>query len=157
MYRRQLLHIFSGTTLNAPGTAVLGTVAMGLSQWDWFQIDAQLLGAAGGPLDICLQRRIEVTDDQGNAIDFWFDWLHFTQLAAAAPAVSYSAQSGVSNTIFTVGSVVTASPVLPTLAAGSFVGGHPGDAVRAIATAGASTSAGAAQKIYITGWRHSEA
>jgi hypothetical protein len=156
-YRRQLLHIVSATSPSAASTVVLGSLANGLSGWDWFQIDAQLLGATGGTLDITLQRKLEVLDDQGNAVDFWFDWLRFPQLAAAAPAVSYSAQSGTSNTIFTVGSVVTASPVAPTLAAGTFVGGHPGESIRVIATAGASTSAGAAQKIYITGWRHSEA
>lgn len=131
------------TSPAAAGTAV-GSKVAGLEKFDWFMVDAQLVGATGGTLDVYLQRKI--------ADDLWADWLHFPQLAAGGAAVRYSAQSGTDKDIVVVGGGTDASPG-PALAANTFVGGCPGTAVRAVYVAGASTSAGAAVNIQITGRR----
>ena len=107
---------------------------------------AALVGATGGALDVYLQRAI---GEPGS--ETWVDWLHFTQLTAGATAIKYFASCGPGaqvNTLVTVGYGTS-----PVLAAGTFTGGHPGDAVRALYVAGASTSVGAAVAINITAWR----
>lgn len=140
----------SGTSPAAAGTAIVGSVIRNLKAFDWFTIDAALVGATGGTLDVYLQR--QVASDAEATGGVWADWLHFTQLGAGAAAVKYSLQSGVDKTITAVAFSTDASPGTPILAAGSFVGGHPGDAVRCVCVAGASTSAGAAVAIHICGF-----
>jgi hypothetical protein len=56
--------------------------------------------------------------------------------------------TGANTTITTVGTGTS-----PVLAANTFLGGHPGNQVRALYVAGAGTAAGAAQSIEITAWR----
>lgn len=133
-------------TSPAAASTAAGTIIRGLAQFDWFTIDAALIGATGGALDVYLQRGI---GEPGS--ETWVDWLHFTQLTAGAAAVKYFASAGPGaqvNTMVTVGYGTS-----PVLAAGTFTGGHPGDAVRALYVAGVSTSAGAAAAINITAWR----
>lgn len=131
----------NGTTPAAAGTAVGGAVH-GLDRFDDFTIDAALVGATDGALDVYLQRKI--------GDDAWADWAHFPQLSAGGAAVRYSLHSGgAGNTLVVVGQGTDATPGVA-LAANTFVGGHPGSAVRAVYVAGASTSAGAAVKIRIT-------
>lgn len=140
--------IITGTSPAAAGTALVGAALGGLGKFDLFKIDAVITQATGGVLDLCLQRLVSAT-----APGVWADWLHFTQLAAGSTVFKYSVNEAYSATdIFTVGTMPTtlAGNEAITLAAGKFVGGHPGDALRLVAVAGSSTSAGATQTIYIT-------
>lgn len=141
------LFTISGTSPAAAGTAIVGNAIRGLEKYDWFTIDAALVGATGGTLDIYLQRQIALDSEVTGGV--WADWVHFTQLAAAASAVKYSLQPGTDKTFSTVAYGTDASAGTPVLSAASFVGGHPGLAVRCVAVAGASTSAGAAVTIYL--------
>lgn len=141
------LFTISGTSPAAAGTAIVGSALRGLEKFDWFTIDAALVGATGGTLDIYLQRQIALDSEVTGGV--WADWLHFTQLAAAASAVKYSVQTGADKTLSTVAHGTDASAGTPALSAAAFVGGHPGLAVRCVAVAGASTSAGAAVTIYL--------
>lgn len=134
----------SDTSPAAASTAV-GSSVTGLSLYPYLRIDADLVGATGGTLDIYLQRLIKP--------GFWSDWLHFAQLAAGAAAIRYSAVAchALSTTITTNNRGTDAAPGV-SLAAATFVGGHPGDVVRAVYVAGASTSAGAVVTVDITGF-----
>lgn len=137
-----LSQTLTGTSPASASTAIGGTVA-GLDKYDSFTIDADLIGATGGLLDVYLQREV--------ATNVWRDWLHFPQLTAGASAVRYCVQPGPNNTIVAVG-VGTESTATPALAANTCVGGHPGTKLRVVLVAGASTSAGAAYSIVIRGW-----
>lgn len=129
-------------TSPAAASTVVSATCAGLSRFDWFQIDANLVGGTGGTLDIYLQKKI--------ASDVWADWVHFAQISAAGTLkVSATVQS--SNGFTTVGIGTDASPGVA-LAAGSVVGGHPGDTVRVVCVAGVGTSVGGASVIYITGF-----
>jgi len=143
--------LITGTSPATAVTAVVGSVLHGLSQYDWFTFDASVIGGTGGTVDVTLQRKIQNLSD-GTAVDLWVDWMHFPQVAAAT-TTKFSVQSGASTTIQTVGSQA-ASPgtTAATLAANTYVGGHPGNELRMLVTAGAGTSVGAAQKIYVTCW-----
>ena len=134
----------TGTTPSSATTAIVGSNVGGLTAFDWFTIDADLVGATGGTLDVYLQRKVDT--------NVWADWVHFPQLAAGASAVRYTIPSGADKTIVPVGVGTDALPGTPALATNTFVGGHPGEALRCVAVAGASTSAGAAITIRITGW-----
>lgn len=141
--------LISGNCPASATSAQIGTAVLGLRPFDWFTIDAILIGPTGGTIDVTLQRKIGDLPD-GTAVDLWVDWLHFPQVSAGTTA-KYSAISGASTTIQTVG-MVAAATFTATLAANTFVGGHPGDQIRAVCTTGAGTSGAAAQKIYITAW-----
>jgi hypothetical protein len=110
-------------------------------------VEAHLVGATGGTLDVWLQRKA--------GPNLWVDWVHFAQLAAGASAIHYSfivkntaTAAGALGAVTTVGNDAT-----PAVGAGTglITNNHPGDAVRVVFVAGASTSAGAAQKITIWG------
>ena len=150
---RRSFFAITGTSPAAASTAIVGSVIPGLSVFDWFTIDAQLIGATGGTLDVYLQRQVALATDVAGGV--WADWLHFTQLGAGAAAVNYSLQSGpgTTTTIASVASGTDASAGTPSLSAGSFAGGHAGQALRCVCVAGASTSAGAAVKIYVNAFR----
>lgn len=130
----------------SPASAItaVGDSVGSLDEFDWFTIDADLVGATGGTLDIYLQRQV--------AEDLWRDWLHFPQLADTAAAVKYTAVTSVTNSVVVVGGGTDATPGVA-LAANTFIGGHPGNKVRAVYVAGAGTSAGAAVTIRVTGWK----
>jgi len=130
----------SGTSPATASTAAGAVIANGLDQFDWFTVDAVLTGATGGALDVYLQRDVNGT---------WVDWLHFTQLAAGAAAVRTTIDSqSIEN-----GPIAVGSGTSPILTAGKFSCMHPGEKVRVLYVAGASTSAGATQTIIITGWK----
>lgn len=134
-------------TTPAAASTVVGSVISGLAKFKGLRIEAQVVGATGGALDIYLQRKI--------GPNLWADWVHFAQLAAGASALLYSlAAEHVNATAGALTAVTSggtdASPVL-SLAANNFNAGHPGDYLRAVYVAGASTSAGAAIKFYVTG------
>ncbi len=130
----------------SPATAItaVGSVVSGLSDYPLLRVDAALVGATGGTLNVYLQRLIKP--------GAWADWLAFTQLAAGAAAIRYSAivGHGLSTTITTSNRGSDGTPGV-TLTAGTFLGGHPGNTVRAIYVGGASTSAGAAVVVDIVG------
>jgi hypothetical protein len=132
-------------TTPAAASTVVGGSLSGLSRYESLRIDAVLVGATGGALDVYLQRKV--------GPNLWVDWAHFAQLAAGAAAIIESLVCTPQNST-TVATTVTggtdATPAL-TIAADSFLGGHPGDVIRAVYVAGASTSAGAAITIHVTG------
>lgn len=132
-------------TTPAAASTVVGGVVAGLGNYQFVRIDADLIGATGGTLDVYLQRLIKPGS--------WADWIHFAQLAAGASAIRYSAIAwhGLSTTITTSNRGTDATPSV-SLAAATFLGGHPGDVVRAVYVAGASTSAGAAISIDLACW-----
>lgn len=122
-------------------TAVAAKVATGLDRFAYLMVDAELTGGTGGTLDVYLQR--SVTKNDGTTV--WYDWAHFTQVAAGVTA-RYSLTPTASGGPVTVGKDTT-----PALAAGSCVGGHPGEALRAVFVAGAGTSAAGSVVINVTG------
>lgn len=136
----------TGTSPAAASTAVLSGAATAsqLDKYDAFTVVADLVGATGGTLDVYVQRRLLLAD--GTSV--WVDWIHFPQLAAGAAAVRYTVAPVANNTI-----VATGLNGTPALASNTCTGGHPGLECRVICTAGASTSAGAAVTVYITGWQ----
>ena len=145
--KRRTLKI-TGTSPATPSTAIIGSIVGGLSVYDWFTIDASLVGATGGTLDVYLQRQVALAEEVSGGV--WVDWLHYAQLADGASAVVYSCQTGTDTTIRTVGAFSTdASVGTPVLAANTFAGGHPGHAIRCVGVAGADTTVGAAVTIYL--------
>lgn len=134
------------TTVTSPAAAstVISTIwrgGMANSQADALLIDAALLGATGGTLNVYLQRKI--------AADTWRDWISFPQLAAGAAAIKYTLfVNGNQPTMVVVGGGTDAAAT-PVLAANSFVNTIPFGDIRVVFVAGASTSAGAAQTIQI--------
>lgn len=142
MLQRQFL--LTATSPAAASTVVTTQTAEKLEQFDWFTVDAKLQGATGGTLSVYLQRFCSVLNE-------WLDWLSFTQQAAAGALVRYSIDCRASAVaITTVGQGSS-----PALTAGVMACSHPGTKVRLVFVAGASTSAGAAQSVVLTGWKQS--
>lgn len=138
-YRTQTL--FSGTSPAAASTVVAGTL-VGLSQEAVAVIDAQLLGATGGTLDVYIQSSMDADQAGGGT---WYDVIHYTQLAAAAGAIRWIVTlSRGFNKIAAVPN--SANPVsgTPTLTANTIIPDALGNALRVVLVAGAGTSAGAA-------------
>lgn len=134
----------SGTSPGAASTTVTTAVPCAAAlNADRLVIDANLLGATGGTLDVYIQRKI--------APDTWRDWIHFPQLAAAAPAIRYTATiTGDEVTgLVVVGQGTDAAPGVA-LAANTIVNCMPGGFLRLVFVAGVGTSAGAAQSVIIT-------
>lgn len=142
-----------GGTSPAAASTVVGVNASGLSKYAAIRVDAVVQGATGGALDIYIQRKI--------APNVWVDWAHLPQLLAGASVVAYSFTvaaanlgTAVNNTASaTIAAVTTrgndATPS-PGLAVGTLDLNHPGDFIRVVYVAGASTSAGAAQIVTVT-------
>lgn len=131
-------------TSPAAASTVVHTVTFGagwLRTADKLVIDATLLGGTGGTLDIYLQRKI--------AADTWRDWIHFPQIAAATAKKYTVTITGEGATIVETGGGSDAAPGVA-LAANTAVNVIPGDVVRIVFVAGASTSAGASNSITIT-------
>lgn len=145
---RTKLWTITGTSPAAAGQAAVGNAATTLDQYDDFSVTASLVGATGGTLDVYLQRRVD------NAGTVWADWIHFPQLAAGAAAVVYAAAAmpPPAATATVIGTTAqNGTTGAPALAVNTVVGGHPGDAVRVLCVAGASTTVGAAVAVYIKG------
>lgn len=124
-------------TSPASASTAAGSIAYDLSGYNTYVVQGHLVGATGGTLDVYLQDYDEVAAK-------WVDWIHFTQLAAAASATVETYSPALENTKATVG--VDTSPAL---AAGTCRGGPPRGKLRALYVAGASTSAGAVVTISI--------
>jgi hypothetical protein len=135
----------TGTSPAEAATAIIGAPISGLGKYRGFRIEALLVGATGGALDIYIQRKV--------APNLWTDWMHFTQLAAGAAAVRYALTCDHTNSTTVATTTNGGTDTVPALAlaAGTFIGGHPGDSIRVVAVAGASTSAGAAVAIHFQG------
>lgn len=144
MSRYQLAGTITATSPASASTAVAAGTVPGLADYDWIAVEADLQGATGGTLDVYVQRKL--------ANNLWRDWIHYTQLAAGGAAVKHSAQSGCDKSLTVVGGGTDAAPGVA-LAANAFVGGHPGDELRVVFVAGASTSAGASQTVRVFGWK----
>lgn len=127
------------TTPAAAGTAASVGMFQNLKRYSRFTVDAALVGATGGALDVYLQRDVAGT---------WVDWIHFAQLVpgAAALRVTFDTDKVSESAVTAVGAGSS-----PALAAGDVACPHPGDKVRALFVAGALTSAGAAISISLTG------
>jgi hypothetical protein len=135
-------------TSPAAASTAAGTPISGLSDFEFFRIDAALVGATGGTLDVYLQRKIDT--------NVWADWLHFTQIASGGAAIKWTALAGnptLSTSLTSTFGIGTDAAPGVALAANTFLGGHPGQAIRPVYVAGASTSVGAAVLIYVTCWR----
>lgn len=114
----------------------------GLEKYDWFTIDATLTQATGGVLDVYVQRYVPDLAE-------WRDWIRFTQLAAGSTVFRYTLDSRAAATSFTTVGQGTG----PVISAGVMTCSMPGPKVRLYFVAGASTSAGAAQKVLIQAWK----
>lgn len=126
----------SGASPAAAGTATVGPVSR-MDKFETLAIVATLQGATGGTLDVYIQG----TADAGQT---WFDIVHFTQLAAAAPASTKVVQLS-----RTAGAAAITTSGDAQLAAGTVLNGEWGDQLRTKFVAGAGTTAGAAQTIEI--------
>lgn len=136
----------TATSPSAASTAAgSAAVPLGLSRFDAIAVEVTLTGATGGTLDVYLQVSHDYNPSAPTAATWW-DYMHFTQLAAAAAAVSYRVDPALTNTVSTVG-----KGAVPALSAGTCAGGYWGDAVRVLFVAGAGTSAGASQTINFVG------
>lgn len=133
----------SGTTPASASTAVVGSAVSGLDDFESLLVEADLIGATGGTLDVYLQ-----TNPSGDG-STWVDYAHFPQLLAGAAAISYAFAVSLAGQQLTPTHVGKGTS--PALAAGSVLGGPWGRQMRCVVTAGASTSAGAAIAINITG------
>ena len=102
-------------------------------------VRASLVGATGGTLDVVVQ----TSTDEGVS---WHDAVHFTQLAAGAPAVRMFAALGRQGMAPVVYGVATT----PALASGTAISGVWGQMWRVVMVAGTSTSAGSVVAVHIT-------
>lgn len=135
------VHTITGTSPSSATTAVLGSSAGMLQNYDAIRVVATLRGATGGTLDVYLQSSVDGST--------WYDYAHFPQLADGASSVKYAfsvSRHAQQTSILTIGAGTS-----PALAANSVVGGDFGNQMRAVCVAGVGTSAGAVQTITITG------
>lgn len=139
----------TGTSPASATTAIIGAAIGGLHAYDWFAVDAIVQGGTGGTLDLYLQRQIAMDAEVTGGV--WVDWLRLAQLADGAAAVKYTAQAAADLTIRQVEHSTDASVgTTPQLSVNTFCGGHPGQALRLVGKAGAGTSSGAAQTVYVS-------
>lgn len=129
-------------TVTSPASAstVVSTEIGGVDKFDEAMLEASLLGATGGTLDVYLQ--------QYDGVDWW-DYAHFAQLAAGAAAVNYALP--ITRKSQRTAPIVVGKNGTPALAAAACVGGDFGDRFRIVFVAGAGTSLGAAQTIKVVG------
>lgn len=133
-----------GPILGGAANAGAPGVALPLDDMQALIVEAILVGATGGTLDVYIQ----MSPDMGAT---WDDYAHFAQLANGAAQVRYvfSAATGAQNlALATIGANLS-----PLLAAATVVGGAWGDRVRLVMVAGAGTTVGATVKISVTGQR----
>lgn len=134
----------STATGNAASTTVAGTAVTGLSNLTAVSIMATLTGVTGGSCDVYLQHSHDGTT--------WYDYAHYTQLAAAAAVTTQCYVPALNDKNTVVGKGTTGSPAVA-LAANAFVGGHPLDQMRAITVTGTGVSVGVTQTITLIGTR----
>lgn len=141
----KLIRAFSDTSPAAAGVAASARTATGCDQYQWLRFTCIVIGGTGGTTDITVQTKL--------SDDLWADWAR-TAAVAATVTTKYTIAPEASTVISTIGTTndaLTAYTVV--LAAGTCVGGHPGHTLRLVYTAGVGTSAGAAQVVYLHGWK----
>jgi hypothetical protein len=121
-------------------TAAAATTVTGLDEFETFTVDAAITGGTGGTLDVYVQRKVGTK---------WLDWIEFPQAADGATIAHYSVDSAAAQSSPTAVGV----DAVPALAADTMTVQHPGREVRVVFVAGADTTAGASQTVWITGWR----
>lgn len=135
------------TSPSAAGTVVGANQISGLDKLDSLMVYANIQGGTGGTLDVYLQTLMHCTGSGDTGT--WVDYAHFAQLASGAAATkrvwSVARQAQVT-TITTVGTDAS-----PALAANTILGGEWGSFWRFVFVAGASTSAGASQNVWVFG------
>lgn len=129
-----------GDTSPASASTVVGLAAGGFSKWDQIAFVATITGATGGTLDVYVQHSPDGVT--------WYDYVHFTQAAGGAAAVTYFYSPAVSSGT-TTAPVVIGKNTTPALANSTATGGPWYDQLRVLYVAGASTTAGAAQTINV--------
>ncbi|HEY3494730.1 MAG TPA: hypothetical protein VGK73_08600 [Polyangiaceae bacterium] len=137
-----LVGSITGTSPATASTAVIAGTVANLQKYDEIHVEADLVGATGGTLDVYIQRKL--------ANNLWRDWVHFTQLASGGAAVKHSVRHGAAAGLTVTGGGTDAAPGVA-LAANAQVGGHPGTEIRVVCVAGTSTSAGAAVTLRVFG------
>ena len=136
--------LLSGAEATSPAAAGYSrsTAVTGFAQFEWIQIVATIQGATGGTLDIVVETSADGTD--------WLEFCRFSQLSAAATAVTCSVDPVPDGVITARGKNLTTTFVI---AAGSCVGGMWLDQMRVRMVAGGGTSAGAIQSVSVIGLR----
>lgn len=132
-----------GTVLGTPGSGLI----VGLGQSVVCVVDALIQGATGGVLDIYIQSSVDAMQDGTGT---WYDVIHYTQLAAAGAQVRWVATlSRGFNKIAAAPNAANPVDGTPSLTANTLIPDALGNALRVVLVAGASTSAGANQRIKI--------
>lgn len=127
----------SGPNFFPPG------VAGPLDNADGVDVLAELVGAAGGTLDLYLQ----TSPDSGTT---WVDAIHFPQLASGAGAIKYRATLSPHPQSTSDAPVAVGTGLSPALAVDTVVQGTGFDRCRLVTVAGAGTTAGAAVKVIVS-------
>jgi hypothetical protein len=138
--RNVVFELLNGVEATSPAAAGYSrsTDIQGFTKYsrDPIWVIATLQGATGGVLDVVVEISPDGTD--------WYEWIHFTQLAAAAAQTVITCIPDVVAALAAVGKNLTTTFVL---AAGQ-VRGRPGfDHVRVRMVAGTGTSVGATQSV----------
>jgi hypothetical protein len=123
--------LFAGTS---PSTTTTEYEEMfkGFAAFDCVSLFADIASPTGAAVDVFVQNSADGTT--------WYDYVHFTQSAAAAAAVKYLYVPALSGSIQTIGSGTVASAA-PVLSSGSVANGAWHDWLRAvIKTAGNNTA-----------------
>ena len=140
----ELIRVFSDTSPAAAGYAASARTATKVDDFKWVRAICIVTGGTGGTTDITIQSEI--------CTDVWEDWGRTPAVAAATTAKYAITPVGALGVVQTGTSAETIAAAV-VLAVNTCVGGHPGHTLRLIYTAGAGTSAGAAQTTYLMGWR----
>lgn len=152
MGHRLNVQVISGNSPDTVTTAVVGNEVAGLLQYESFQIVAELdADGANGALEFCLQFHMG-HDADGVEIDKWVDWIRFPSVADGTTAVYVVNTTEALNAITAAGVSTSAAPAI-VLAANNNLGGHPGNRVRLVCTAGSGNDTAQAQTVTIRGHR----
>lgn len=154
--RNTAIFTMQGTCSGTASTTTVLATQGGLRRYGDIIVDATLQGAAGGTLDVTLQRKVGAIDI---GPDEWRDWIHFPTITAGNAAIRFTVApcrlgTGPTVATVTVGGSNTASPAAAVLAANVAVVGPPGDAVRLIATTGTGVTGGTQQTVYLSCIEH---
>jgi hypothetical protein len=117
----------------------------GLQEFNKAVGTANLIGATGGTLDVCIQTNYGGSGLVGPTAGYWKDIARFTQLAAGGAAATYGfvLTRGIGGTL-NAPTTENTTDATPTLAVNTIVPQALGDAIRLIVLPQAGTTAGAA-------------
>lgn len=131
------------TTSSSASTTTVSSTVTGLSNQEALSIEATLQGLTGGVCDIYLQ-------DSPDGGTTWYDYGHWTQLAAAAAVSTQMYDPGINDRNTVIGKGTAGAPGVA-LAANSFRGGHPFDAARIVMVTGTGVTLGKSQIVKLIG------